>query len=76
MLERQKYEFLRAGLKKARLDAEMLQIDVAKKLKKPQSYVSKIESGERNFDLIEYINYCDALGLSPHKWLKQLLDKF
>ena len=76
MLERQKYEFLRAELKKARLDAEMLQIDVAKKLKKPQSYVSKIESGERNLDLIEYISYCGALGLSPHKWLKQLLDRF
>ena len=76
MLERQKYETLRSELKKARLEAKMLQIDVAKKLKKPQSYISKIESGERNMDLIEFINYCEALDISAQKWLKNLLDKF
>ena len=46
MLERQKYEFLISELKKAHLDADLLQTDLASILKKPQSYISKIESGQ------------------------------
>jgi transcriptional regulator with XRE-family HTH domain len=76
MLERQKYELLRSELKNARLQAKLLQADLAKRLKKPQSYISKVESGERNLDIIEFTTYCEALSLDPSKWLKRLIDKF
>ena len=76
MLERQKYELLRSELKNARLQAKMHQVDLAKKLKKPQSYISKVESGERNLDIIEFVSYCEALDIEPSKWLKRLIDKF
>jgi transcriptional regulator with XRE-family HTH domain len=76
MLERQKYELLRSELKNARLQAKLLQADLAKRLKKPQSYISKVESGERNLDVIEFTIYCEALELEPSKWLKKLTDKF
>ena len=75
MLERQKYEYLRSELKKARLEAGLLQSQLAKSLKKPQSYISKIESGERGLDVIEYLSYCSALGMDPVKWLKKLVER-
>ena len=76
MLERQKYEYLRSELKKSRLEAGLLQSDLAKILKKPQSYISKVESGERGLDIIEYLSYCNGLGIDPIKWLKKLSERF
>jgi len=40
-------------LKQARIDVGLSQQAVADKLSKPQSYVSKIESGERRLDVAE-----------------------
>ncbi|MFA6077516.1 MAG: helix-turn-helix transcriptional regulator [Candidatus Paceibacterota bacterium] len=40
-------------LKKARLKAGFGQVEVAEKLGKTQSYVSKIESGQRRFDVLQ-----------------------
>lgn len=40
-------------LRKARLDAGLRQIDVAKKLKRTQSYVSRVEVGEQRLDVLE-----------------------
>lgn len=45
-------EFLKR-LRAARVDANLTQIDVARALRKPQSYVSKCESGERRVDVVE-----------------------
>lgn len=45
-------EFIKK-LRQARLDAGLKQIDVAKKLKRPQSYISRVESGEYRLDIIE-----------------------
>jgi len=43
-------------LKKARLESGLTQVEVAKKLKKPQSFISKCEACERRIDLLELIN--------------------
>lgn len=40
-------------LKQARLDVGLCQVEVAKKLDRTQSYVSKIESGQRRFDVLQ-----------------------
>ncbi len=40
-------------LRQARVEAGLTQVEAAEKLGKPQSYVSKCESGERRVDVVE-----------------------
>lgn len=49
----QKHEGLLRKLRTARLEAGLTQVETSKKLKKPQSYISKIERGERKVEAIE-----------------------
>jgi len=46
-------------LKQARIDVGLSQQAVADKLGKPQSYVSKIESGERRLDVAEVKKFAE-----------------
>lgn len=54
-------------LKQARTDACITQQELAALLDRPQSYVSKYESGERRLDFIEVLDICDALEVAPGK---------
>ena len=47
------YKEIISRLKKARINCNLSQQAVADKLGKPQSYVAKIESGERRLDVAE-----------------------
>lgn len=47
------YQIFLGKLKSARLEARLTQAEVAKILKKPQSYVSKCEMGERRVDVVD-----------------------
>jgi len=47
----------------ARERSGLTQAQVAKKLKKPQSYVSKYERGERRLDFSEFLEIAEILGI-------------
>ena len=47
------YKDIIERLKTARIEAGFSQQEIANKLGKPQSYISKIESGERRLDVAE-----------------------
>ncbi|WP_184623329.1 helix-turn-helix transcriptional regulator [Xanthomonas sp. 3058] len=53
-------------LRDLRNQSDLTQTDVANALGKPQSYVSKYESGERRLDLVELADLCVVLGVSLH----------
>ena len=50
---RVKYQKLIQQLHQARQEVGFTQVEVGKKLKKPQAYISKIERGERRIDAVE-----------------------
>ena len=54
-------------LKQARLDAGLRQIDVAKKLKRTQSYVSRVEVGEQRLDILELQKFAKLYN-KPLEW--------
>ena len=47
---------------------------LAKKLRRPQSFVAKYEGGERRLDLIEFITLAEALGADPIKLFRTFLQ--
>ena len=56
------YEAVISALVDARKAAEVTQVQLAEKLGKPQSYVSKIENRERRLDIVEFFHICRAIG--------------
>ncbi|MFC3123520.1 helix-turn-helix domain-containing protein [Pseudoroseomonas globiformis] len=61
-------EILKAG----RLSADLTQHEAAAKLRRPQSFVAKYESGERRLDVVELIEVCEVIGLDPQDLVAEL----
>lgn len=73
LLQKDRKKLLLQTLKNARLEAGMRQVDVALALSRPQSYIAKIESGERKIDLIEFLDFSNAVQLDPVKLIRRLI---
>ena len=59
-------------LREMRAKRNLRQADVAKKLGRPQSFVSKYESGERRLDVLELRYVCGALGTTLAEMVREL----
>ena len=66
------YESFRLLLVEARNSAGFTQIDLARKLARPQSFVSKYERGERRLDVIEFLEVANAIGIDPPHFIRKL----
>jgi transcriptional regulator with XRE-family HTH domain len=67
-----KHEHFRVLLAEARKNAGVTQVALAKKLGRPQSFVSKFESGERRLDVIEFLDVARVLGVDPGRIIAEL----
>jgi len=70
-----RHEVLRKLLTDLRKKQSVTQSELASRLKKQQSFVSKYEIGERNIDVIEFIEILVALNLDPVETLKLVQEK-
>jgi len=66
-----KQRALQEQLKAVREKAGLTQHELARVLRRPQSFVSKVESGERVLDLLELQQFCIATGTSLKKFVEQ-----
>lgn len=66
--------FLRM-LKKAREKAGVSQAELARRLNRPQPFISFIERGERRVDVIEFYAIMKALGADPEQAFSELVHK-
>ena len=62
-------------LLKKRLDAQMTQAEVCKKLGTPRSFIGKIERGERRMDVIELQTICQAPGVDFIEFMIELQER-
>jgi transcriptional regulator with XRE-family HTH domain len=69
------YGLLLALLKQTRLGAGVSQTELARRLKRPQPFVSYVERGERRVDVIEFYAIMRALGADPEEAFSALVRK-
>ncbi|MBN8500658.1 MAG: helix-turn-helix transcriptional regulator [Sphingomonadales bacterium] len=70
----QRHQAFIAFIASTRKGAGVTQAELAARLGKPQSFVSKVERGERRLDVIEFCEVAEALGYGPAKLLEGFVD--
>ena len=66
------YQAFLSHLKAARESAGMTQSEVAAALSRPQSFVSKCESGERRVDAVELVRLLKVYGVTLPRFVRTL----
>lgn len=67
-----RYIALRQELVRARLRAGITQLQLAEMLYKAQSFVSKVETGERYLDVMDFVAWCEAVDASTEDLLEKV----
>lgn len=60
------------SLIEARRRAGMTQRDLSSALRKPPSFIAKVEGGERNLSVLELLRIAQALGISASSLLSEI----
>lgn len=65
------HQRFRECLVSARKAANLTQSQLSGRLRRPQSFVSKYERGERRLDVVEFGDVAKALGIDPIRFLRR-----
>lgn len=69
------YQFILQTLRQARKKNGLTQLQLAKKLKKTQSFICKIEKSERRLDIVEFLEIAHTLNIDTISLIQKLKDK-
>lgn len=67
------YQLVIKLLRSARIERGITQSQLAKSLGKPQSFIAKVENGERRLDVIEFAAIARLLSLDPAEILSAVM---
>jgi transcriptional regulator with XRE-family HTH domain len=59
-----RHEELVRRIREARIEARLTQVDVAERLKLPQSVISRLEAGQRKVSAIELFDLAEMFGVA------------
>lgn len=69
------YQAFLALLRSLRVEGGVTQTELGSRLGNTQTFVSKVERGERRLDVVEFVEWCEALGVLPEATLRSYLDQ-
>jgi transcriptional regulator with XRE-family HTH domain len=67
------YDRFRVLLVAARKSAGLKQSELARRLGRHQSYVSKVKQGERRLDVVEFVEFANSIGADAIKILRAVI---
>ncbi|EBC1275300.1 helix-turn-helix transcriptional regulator [Salmonella enterica] len=70
------YQSVISALKQARVRRNITQTAIATALGRPQSFIAKVENGERRLDVVEFIRLAQLLGMDWQSELQNIARKY
>lgn len=70
------YQHFINGLRAERKAIGVTQEQLAERLRDGQSFISKVERGERRIDVAEFVKIAHAIGVNPVTLFGRLVDAF
>ena len=70
-----RHKALIAFLVERREAAGMTQAELADRLGEYQSFVARLESGQRRVDVVEFVDLAEVLGFDPSTAVQRLVDR-
>lgn len=68
-----RHQDIAALLIQSRRERDWLQKDLAERMRRSQTFVSKYETGLRRLDVIDLLDILRALDADPHEYIDQVL---
>ena len=66
---------VRSWLRQKRLEQNLTMRQLAERLKRPHSFVQRVEEGDRRLDIVEFVWYSQALGVDPMLGLQIIINQ-
>lgn len=66
------YQMVIKALREARVAGHITQEELGKVLGRPQSFIAKVENGERRLDIVEFVHLCRLVGIDPVSIINKL----